>query len=190
MRILGHLTILPELPEPLVGLEKLAENLWWSWNPAVQTVFADLDPELWHKLRGNPVRMLLEVEPARLEELAQDPAYLERVDACSAELEAYLASPRRLAGGKVAYFSMEFGLHESLPFYSGGLGVLAGDYLKAASDLGVQMFGVGLYYHQGYFRQQINNDGRQIESYEELKVEELPVSGGPGQLAALKCRPA
>ena len=175
MRILGHLTIIPELPAPLAGLEKLAQNLWWTWNSEAQALFADLDPELWHKLRGNPVRMLLEVEPARLNELAHDGAYLERLEACLSSLEAYLARPRRVAGGTVAYFSMEFGLHESLPFYSGGLGVLAGDFLKAASDLGVQMFGVGIYYHQGYFRQQIDSEGRQVEFYEELKVEELPV---------------
>ena len=150
---------MPDLPEPLEGLKEIAYNLWWSWNPEAAELFQELDPALWKRFRGNPVKLLLELDPARLEALSAS-GYAARVQATREALRAYLEARRTKRGPLVAYFSAEYGFHSSLPIYAGGLGVLAGDHVKAASDLGLNLVGVGLFYHEGYFHQRLSPDVR------------------------------
>ncbi|MFF2557706.1 alpha-glucan family phosphorylase [Nocardia sp. NPDC058058] len=180
MKALRRFTVRAHLPERLSALTELATNLRWSWHGPTQDVFAELDPALWVDLGRDPVRMLGEVPAERLDELAADAAYTRRVDAAAADLADYLARPRwfqrQEQGPKgIAYFSMEFGVTEVLPNYSGGLGILAGDHLKAASDLGLPLIGVGLLYRSGYFRQSLTADGWQSEHYPALDPQGLPL---------------
>jgi glycogen phosphorylase len=161
----------PALPERLHALEDLAYNLRWSWDHETINLFRRLDRSLWEESGHNPVLMLGAIPQNRLQELAQDDAFVAHVGAVAAALRDYVSSTRTwyqkqygaASDPLVAYFSMEFGLTESLPIYSGGLGILAGDHLKAASDLGVPMVGVGLLYQRGYFRQYLTSDGYQQE---------------------------
>ncbi|MFI6867877.1 alpha-glucan family phosphorylase [Nocardia sp. NPDC050406] len=180
MKALRRFTVRAHLPERLSALTELATNLRWSWHEPTQDLFAELDPELWVDLGRDPVRMLGEVPATRLDELAADEGYRRRVDAAAADLDDYLTRPRwfqRHNGGPrgIAYFSMEFGVTEVLPNYSGGLGILAGDHLKAASDLGLPLIGVGLLYRSGYFRQSLTADGWQSEHYPALDPQGLPL---------------
>ncbi|KOS54187.1 alpha-glucan family phosphorylase [Rhodococcus rhodochrous] len=184
MRALRRFTVRAHLPQRLAGLGPLAVNLRWSWHTPTQDLFASIDPGLWRRVEQDPVRMLGEVPPARLDALAADEQFLARLDAESADLDDYLARPRwyqheqnegvRLPSG-IAYFSMEFGVSEVLPNYSGGLGILAGDHLKAASDLGLPLVGVGLLYRSGYFRQSLTADGWQSEHYPNYDPQGLPL---------------
>ncbi|MFD9665580.1 alpha-glucan family phosphorylase [Rhodococcus sp. NPDC059968] len=184
MKALRRFTVRAHLPERLAALGPLSTNLRWSWHPATQELFGLLDEELWRQVQFDPVRMLGEVDPARLDELAEDVAFLARLDAAAADLDDYLSRPRwyqnqqakgvSLDGG-IAYFSMEFGVSEVLPNYSGGLGILAGDHLKAASDLGLPLIGVGLLYRSGYFRQSLTSDGWQAEHYPPHDPQGLPL---------------
>ncbi|MFE2994405.1 alpha-glucan family phosphorylase [Nocardia sp. NPDC059246] len=180
MKALRRFTVRAHLPERLSALTELATNLRWSWHGPTQDVFAELDPRLWTEVGHDPVRMLGEVPAARLDELAGDEAYVRRVDAAAADLQDYLDRPRwfqkQQRGPRgIAYFSMEFGVTEVLPNYSGGLGILAGDHLKAASDLGLPLIGVGLLYRSGYFRQSLTADGWQAEHYPALDPMGLPL---------------
>ncbi|MGV0750474.1 alpha-glucan family phosphorylase [Mycolicibacter minnesotensis] len=184
MKALRRFTVRAHLPERLLALEQLSMNLRWSWEQPTQELFAAIDPELWDRSGRDPVALLGAVSPARLEELAADPEFTARLDALAADLTAYLTSPRwyqhQQDGGEalptaVAYFSMEFGVTEALPNYSGGLGILAGDHLKSASDLGVPLIAVGLYYRSGYFRQALTADGWQHETYPALDPQGLPL---------------
>ncbi len=186
MNVIGKVTVLPRLPAPLRRLEELAYNLYWSWTPKAQALYQELDPVNWERFQHNPVQTLLETPAARLEALSADPDYLARYEGVMADFDAYMSKG---AWGKgnvwaaknapdlspVAYFSMEYGFHESLPIYSGGLGVLAGDHCKSASDLGLPFTAVGMLFHQGYFRQLFNKDGWQEEAYDELNLTTLPV---------------
>ncbi|WP_028926594.1 alpha-glucan family phosphorylase [Pseudonocardia acaciae] len=184
MRALRRFTVRAQLPEPLAPLQELAANLRWSWHPPTQDLFAAIDPTAWDRASEDPVRLLGEVPTHRLDELAADAELVERVRTQAADLHAYLTEPRwyqRQQGNEaelpaaIAYFSMEFGVSEVLPNYSGGLGVLAGDHLKAASDLGVPLIGVGLLYRSGYFRQSLSLDGWQQEHYPALDPQGLPL---------------
>ncbi|WP_433564866.1 alpha-glucan family phosphorylase [Nocardia sp. CA-151230] len=180
MKALRRFTVRAHLPERLSALTELATNLRWSWHGPTQDVFAELDRRLWVEVGHDPVRMLGEVPAARLDELAGDEAYVRRVDAAAADLQDYLDRPRwfqkQQRGPRgIAYFSMEFGVTEVLPNYSGGLGILAGDHLKAASDLGLPLIGVGLLYRSGYFRQSLTADGWQAEHYPALDPMGLPL---------------
>ncbi len=165
-------------------LSKLATNLWWSWDPEVTELFRLIDRELFDKLKHNPVLLLKQYPPERLEERAREAVLHSRIHWAYRRFIEYLESSTTwgathagiLGQGPVAYFSAEFGLHESLPIYSGGLGVLAGDHLKSASDLGLPLVGVGLFYNEGYFAQAINKDGWQQETYPPLSVESLPLT--------------
>ena len=170
-------TVRPHLPEALGGLDRLARNLRWSWDRPTRELFATIDPRVWDDSDHDPRRVLAEVSPTRLAELARDAAFLERLAAAEAALDAYLTEPRwfqQRSGpadeldGVVAYFSPEFGISEAVPQYSGGLGVLAGDHLKAASDLGVPLVAIGLFYRHGYFRQSLTVDGWQQERFPDL----------------------
>ena len=174
---------IPELPERIAGLGRLASNLWWSWNREARTVFRTIGPELWRRTRHNPLELLQGVPRARLDELAVDPSFLERYDAVMQNFSAvvegrdtWFADTFPEAGDRVvAYFCAEFGLHRSIPIYSGGLGILAGDHCKAAADLGIPLVGIGLMYTKGYFDQRLRLDGWQEDSEERFHRALAPV---------------
>ena len=169
------------LPTPLIPLERLAWNYWWSWAADGEGVFRDLDSESWEECEHNPRQLLAKTSSFRLAEAATDPIYMERVQRLDESFQSYLASQPRLQldaitnEHPVAYFCAEFGVHTSLPLYSGGLGILAGDHLKSASDLGLPLVAVGLLYRYGYFRQRLRNDGWQEEQYRETFPNDLPI---------------
>ncbi len=182
MPTLRRFTVVPRLPAPLERLREIAYNLWWTWAPIASELFSRVDPELWEHVHGNPIELLSLVEQKRLDDLAADDAFMSHLESAWTTFEKYMAREgwfsRRFpeaAKATVAYFSMEYGLHESLPIYSGGLGVLAGDHLKTASDLGLPLVGVGLAYAEGYFRQVLNDDGWQAERYPINDWHRLPV---------------
>ena len=181
MRAVRRFTVRAGLPESLAGLGELATNLRWTWHPPTRDLFASMDAELFDAVR-DPLRMLTALPPARLAELAVDDDFLAHAKEATADLKRYLTEPRWYQRqddpelpAAVAYFSMEFGVTEALPNYSGGLGVLAGDHLKAASDLGVPMIGVGLLYRNGYFRQSLSLDGWQVEHYPVIDPNAFPL---------------
>jgi starch phosphorylase len=174
---------LPPLPERIGRLDELAGNLWWSWHHAPRKVFRDLDYQLWRTTAHNPIRMLWLVSQERLEQSARDPEFLGVYDAAVAGLDAaYEAKDTWMArrfplahGATIAYFSAEFAIHQSLPIYAGGLGALAGDHCKQASDLGVPLVGVGFMYPQGYFHQHVSPEGWQLETYERLNWPDVAI---------------
>ena len=161
------------LPPEVERLRDLAYDLWWSWTPAATRLFTWIDPDHWRRYH-NPVQLLINVEPHHWERLLADPEFRRAYDAVVQSLDAYRARHRwfeasgHTLAGPIGYFSMEFGIHESLGVYSGGLGILAGDHCKAASDLGVPLVGIGLFYRHGYFRQSLSADGWQQERYPDL----------------------
>ncbi len=183
--------VVSELPEPLRPLRKLALNFRWTWRPEVQALFERADGRLWELSGHNPVELLSALPAARVQELAEDSSFVEALHSGAHELDEYLSSetwfdrahPGRREETLIAYFCAEFGVSESLPIYSGGLGVLAGDHLKAASDLGVPLVGVGLLYARGYFRQRLTPDGWQHEDYPQYDFYRLPLElmVGPDQ---------
>ncbi|MFJ6997063.1 alpha-glucan family phosphorylase [Streptomyces sp. NPDC003090] len=196
MKAIRRFTVRPVLPDPLRPLSDLARNLRWSWHAETRELFQAVDPEGWRAAGGDPVRLLGTVSAARLGELARDRRFLRRLTAAADDLDDYLRGRRWYQNQSVgddtdeppaaiAYFSPEFGVTAALPQYSGGLGILAGDHLKAASDLGVPLIGVGLLYRHGYFRQSLSRDGWQQEHYPLLDPAEMPLTllrrpdGGP-----------
>ena len=174
------------LPSPLLPLEKLSWNYWWSWAPDGFSIFRDLEPETWEECEHNPRQLLAKTSAFRLAQAATDPLYLQRVSRISEKFKTYIEQPPVWLGPKgsssitperpVAYFCAEYGVHNSLPLYSGGLGILAGDHLKSASDLGLPLIAVGLLYRYGYFRQRLRKDGWQEEHYGETHPSELPIT--------------
>ena len=173
------------LPEPLRPLTDLARNLRWSWHQDTIEVFRGVDPDLWASTGGDPLKMLLQVSPERLAALARDRRFLRALELAHEDLQEYLTGDRWYQGfaeanpqapKAIGYFSAEFGISKVLPQYSGGLGILAGDHLKAASDIGAPLIGVGLLYHHGYFIQSLNSAGWQQERYPLLDPNELPIS--------------
>jgi starch phosphorylase len=173
-----------KIPERIGRLKDLAGSLWWSWHPEARTVFRTLDYPLWRLSGHNPVQQLYEISKEKLEAAASDATFLSAYDKAVADFENdtkdgnswYTANHAGSFSGPVAYFSMEFALHNSLPIYAGGLGVLAGDLCKEASDLGIPMVAVGFMYPQGYFRQRISSEGWQEEEYQQLDFSKAPVS--------------
>src|SRR5438270_7816474 len=161
----------------------VARNLWWSWHPEVTNLFRDLDPIRWRQLDHNPIALLAEFTPERLEMRAAELVLYSRINHSYRRLKEYMNARQTwstthagvLGSKPVAYFSAEFGLHESVPIYSGGLGVLSGDHIKSASGLGVPLVAVGLFYDQGYFKQHLDTDGYQREEYLDTKVENVPM---------------
>ena len=183
MRAFRRFTVRPVLPEALGALTVLAGNLRWSWHPPTQDVFSSIDPRVWEEVHRDPVRFLGAVGRERLDRLVDDADFRARLDAAHADLQRYLGEDRwyaRKAGPdaprSIAYFSPEYGIATVLPQYSGGLGILAGDHLKASSDLGIPLTGVGLFYRHGYFKQALDRDGWQQESYPVLDPDELPLT--------------
>ena len=164
-------------------LRALAQNIWWTWHPEVIALFIDLDPNLWRQVEHNSIAFLNRITPEQIEQRASELVLHSRINSAFRRLNEYVERQRtwgtmhcgNLRHRPVVYFSAEFGLHESLPIYSGGLGILAGDHLKSASDLGIPLLGIGLLYHQGYFNQRINADAWQEEDYADLDIRKLPL---------------
>jgi len=184
-------TVLPVLPDTVRHLKAIAGNMFWCWNPEFVNLFKHLDGNLWTACGHNPVKLLAAVPQKRLEAVAENEAFLHDLNSAYEKLQSYLKAPTwfekicsKTSRPLVAYFSAEFGIHECLPLYAGGLGVLAGDHLKSASDLGISLVGIGLLYQKGYFRQYLNVDGWQQEVYIENDFYNMPlepVHDGQGQ---------
>jgi starch phosphorylase len=184
------------VPKALSSLIGLAGNLWWAWDAEASALWQRVDPQLWERTGHNPVAMLRRVSRQRWRQLAADREFVREVQKVQRRMQAYMKAsslrPKtkgRERAGLVAYFSMEFGLHESLPIYAGGLGILAGDHMKSASDLGLPLVGVGMFWREGYVRQQIDAAGGQADWYERKKPEELPlhpVTGADGRPLKLR----
>src|SRR5687768_4170251 len=180
----------PTLPDRLPRLEELAYNLKWSWDARSRLLFKRLDPELWAVTQHNPVRLLNKIDPERLKHAAADPDFLRAYEVTMKHIARHegrggkwfqQAFPE-MADQRIAYFSAEFGIHTSLPIYSGGLGVLSGDHCKESADLGIPLIGTGFAYPQGYFHQRIQADGWQEDIYEQLKRADAPIeSASPDQ---------
>lgn len=171
--------VFPTIPEPLAFLDTLARNLWWCWHIDAIELFRRINPSLWRESGRNPILFSTLVPQQRLEELAENDGYLAHMERVRKKFDNEVTAQFAGLGENkesVAYFSMEFGIHESLPLFAGGLGVLAGDHLKAAADLGVPILGVGLLYRQGYFHQFLNHEGSQQEEYPDTDIFHLPVS--------------
>ncbi|MEV4902947.1 alpha-glucan family phosphorylase [Citricoccus sp. NPDC055426] len=192
MKAIRRFTVRTRLPESIAGLSRLATNLRWSWHPVTRDLFRDLDPQAWSELNQDPVALLGSFDRRRLTELAVDESIVARVQEATADLDRYLSEDRwfqqdywgsETGAGRsgtaprpIAYFSPEFGITAVLPQYSGGLGILAGDHLKSASDLGVPIVGVGLLYQSGYFKQSLSRDAWQVETYPVLDPDNLPLT--------------
>lgn len=169
------LTIKSDLPSKLKHLETLAKNLWWVWNSDAKSLFRDLNPDLWRSTGENPVMLLQQLSSERLDEMIADADLMARIEQVYGKFKEYMAKPMRKDIPSVSYFSMEYGLCNALKIYSGGLGVLAGDYIKEASDSCVPMTAVGFLYRFGYFTQSLSVDGQQIANYEPQNFNQLPI---------------
>src|SRR5436190_18651757 len=172
-----------ELTELIIGLNRLARNLWWTWDQEAQEIFQELSPRGWQNLYHNAVAILHEVSDYELRVRLQDPDFAERVRYVLQAFEEYMSEQETWAArnapelmqAPVAYFSAEFGFHETLPIAAGGLGILAGDHAKSASDLGIGFVGISLFYREGYFQQSINHDNWQTDYYTRLRPDNLPI---------------
>ncbi|NTW98284.1 MAG: glycosyltransferase family 1 protein, partial [Oscillochloris sp.] len=170
------------IPERIARLRELAYNLWWTWHPEAQDLYREIDPDLWELDYHNPVDVLRDVRQRRLEEAALNPTYLQKYDAVLKDFDAYMGSKKTwfrkhfpdAKDAQIAYFSAEFGIHESLPIYSGGLGILSGDHVKEASDMALPFVAVGFIYPQGYFRQRLDHSGWQFAEYNKLNFADVP----------------
>ena len=169
MNLIGRISVFPKIPASIARLSELAYNLWWTWEDEAQELFNRIDPLLWTSTNHNPVKFLRNVQQEKLNAAAADAAYVADYGSVMAAFDAYMHPPGgawfdKVHGDRrdqvIAYFSAEFGLHEALPIYSGGLGILSGDHCKSASDLGLPFIGVGFLYPQGYFTQRIDETGR------------------------------
>ena len=174
--------VTPSLPESLQDLATISENMWWCWNSDAVELFRRLDRDIWEESYHSPKAMLGLVKQKRLEELADDTSFISHMKRVKAELDKYMSVPTwfdktfpEYKDKKIAYFSTEFAIHESLPIYSGGLGVLSGDHLKSASDMGLPLVGIGLLYRNGYFKQHLSIDGWQIEEYKVNHFYSMPM---------------
>ena len=182
MRSVRQFTVIPAVPPALQALTEVARNLHWTWDRETQRLFQQLDPTLWTRTGRDPLRLLAEISETRWAALSTDNAIIEATNAAHRRLRDAIDAPRWFQGRnesalrQIAYFSPEFGIAAALPQYSGGLGILAGDHLKAASDLGVPIIGVGLFYRAGYFRQSLSSDGWQLEQYPLLDPDSMPVT--------------
>ena len=170
-----EINVKSSVPESLQKLDEIAHNIWWVWNQEGKDLFSNIDPALWTRIHHNPVRMLSALGYDRLEELAKDKQFIEKMNAVYDKFRAYVDCEPDRSRPSVAYFCMEYGLTHVLKIYSGGLGVLAGDYLKEASDSNVDMVGVGFLYRHGYFTQTLSMDGQQIANYEPQDFSSLPI---------------
>jgi len=181
MKNLQTYQVYPNLPESLQFLETLSRNYWWSWTHDAVDLFRRIDRGLWKQARGNPITFSTLVSQKKLRQLSQDTSYLAHLARVQKEFEKKVLTaktqpdPAFEPGEIIAYLSMEFGIHESLPIYSGGLGILAGDHLKAASNMDLPLVGIGLLYRQGYFHQFLDPNGWQQEEYPDTDIFSLPI---------------
>lgn len=180
MKALKLFNVAPFVPEPIRFLEQLAHNMWWCWNGDAIELFRRINPHLWRETQRNPMAFLAAISQDRLQALSEDEGFMGHLERVKKQFEDDVAkyvdcTPDMKCNRCVAYFSLEFGIHESIRIYSGGLGILAGDHLKSASDLNIPLVGVGLLYRQGFFRQYLNADGWQQESYPENELHLMPV---------------
>jgi len=182
MKKIQTFQVYPKVPQPLTFIETLTQNLWWSWNLDAIELFRRVSPGLWNESGRNPIVFSTMQSQKRLEELSKDESFLAHMKQVEEEFEHHVICKRDYSvtpfgkAGKVAYLSMEFGIHESLPLFAGGLGILAGDHLKAASDLDIPLVGIGLMYRSGYFHQFLDKDGWQQENYPETNLFHLPIT--------------
>jgi len=170
-----RISVESNLPETLEPLREISKNLWWVWNTEAREVFQYIDPEIWEECEHNPIVLLDKVGYSRFTELKNDEEFVAKMHHVYSDLKKYLEDRSSLDGPEVAYFSMEYGLHDSLKIFSGGLGILAGDYLKEASDSKVKLVAVGLLYRYGYFKQTLNLYGEQMANYEAQQFTKIPV---------------
>ena len=183
MYIFNRVTVTPQLPKRINKLAEIANNLWWSWNTEFLKIFKDIDRDLWETVEKNPVKFLKLVSQDKIERAANNPDFLKKYDRVVENFEGYIYSKdtwfsKNYPNNKndlIAYFSAEYGLDEILPIYSGGLGILSGDHLKSASDLGLPFVAVGLLYKNGYFHQKINEYGIQQTEYRNIDLYNLPI---------------
>ena len=168
--------VAPSVPAELRFLEELSYNMWWCYHPEAQELFERINPALWQEVEGNTRLFMSKLPQGKLEELARDPLYVQNLNNVEVAFRKDVCQSEDIRQRKIAYFSMEFGIHESVRIFSGGLGVLAGDHLKAASDLQLPLVGVGLLYHQGYFRQVLDSNGWQQERYPENEIHNMPIT--------------
>lgn len=184
MYLFGKITVNPKLPERICALAEIANNVWWSWNSDFLKLFQKIDIELWNHIGKNPVKFLAHVSQSALQKAVENEEFLAEYDKQVTYFYNYMNSTNTWFNKKysnykdnalIAYFSAEYGLDETLPIYSGGLGILSGDHLKSASDLGLPFVAIGLLYKSGYFKQNINAEGRQITEYKNINIYELPI---------------
>ena len=170
-----EVTVKSSLPAELKCLDEMAHNMWWAWNYEARDLFRDLDPEIYREVRHNPVLLLERLSFDRKEEIVKDKALMQRIKKVYELFRNYMDVTPDTNRPSVAYFSMEYGIHSALKIYSGGLGMLAGDYLKEASDSNVDMCAIGFLYRYGYFTQSLSMDGQQIAKYEAQNFNSLPI---------------
>ena len=184
MYVFNKITVTPQLPERIKGLSTIANNLWWSWNSEFLRLFKEIDIDLWERVEKNPVKFLRLVSQDKLNEILQNSEFLKKYDELLENHANYMSSKntwfsKRYPNNKndlIAYFSAEYGLDEIMQIYSGGLGILSGDHLKSASDLGIPLVAVGLLYKNGYFHQKINAYGEQETEFKNIDVSNLPIT--------------
>ena len=184
MYVFNRITVNPQLPKRIEKLGEISNNLWWSWNTEFLRLFQKIDMDLWEQCSKNPVKFLKQVSQERLEKAAKDLSFLKEYDKVAENFEDYMNSKNTWFASKypsnkkdlIAYFSAEYGLDQTIPIYSGGLGILSGDHLKSASDLGIPLVGVGLLYKNGYFNQKINGYGQQETEYNNIDLYDLPIN--------------
>ena len=181
MKSLLSFNVAPRIPASLGFLETLANNLWWCWNIEATSLFRRVDPVLWKQIGCNPLELLSSISQERLEELADDASYIRQLEDVAEQfhhevLESTQRIPDQGERPCIAYFSLEYGLNENVRLYSGGLGILAGDHLKSASDLDLPLVAVGLMYEEGYFEQHLDDNGRQQEAYPKNDLHRMPVA--------------
>ncbi len=183
MYVFNRITVNPQLPKRIEKLSEISNNLWWSWNTEFLRLFKKIDRDLWENCQKNPVKFLKQVSQEKLEEAEKNQEFLKEYDKLAKQFEDYMDSKDTWFANKypenkkdlIAYFSAEYGLDETIPIYSGGLGILSGDHLKSASDLGIPLVAVGLLYKNGYFHQKINGYGEQENEYVDLEISDLPI---------------
>ena len=184
MYVFNKITVNPQLPKRIEKLSEIANNLWWSWNTEFLRLFKIIDKDLWENCQKNPIKFLKLVSQDRLEQVAKNTEFLKEYDKLEKQFEDYMNSKNTWFSNKypenkndlIAYFSAEYGLDQTIPIYSGGLGILSGDHLKSASDLGIPLVAVGLLYKNGYFHQKINGYGDQYEEYNDIELSDLPIA--------------
>ena len=183
MYIFNKITVNPQLPKPIERLSEISENLWWSWNTEFLKIFKEIDIDLWERCGKNPVKFLKNVEQEKLERAATNLEILKDYRTNVENFDDYMKSRNTWFNKQypenkediIAYFSAEYGLDETIPIYSGGLGILSGDHLKSASDLGIPLVAIGLLYKNGYFNQTIDKNGQQQTVYTDIELENLPI---------------